>query len=795
MRLVLLPLGILSLSVAVAAPLTVSVDLSSPLGPVKPLNGVNNGPSGSARAPELGNSADFAALAIPFVRTHDSSFNPGYGGEHSIDISAVFPDFSADENDPKAYDFTFTDGYLASIRASGAKIYYRLGQKIEHGAKKYHTKPADFAKWARICEKVMDRYPDVAYWEIWNEPDHSDATWGGMPAEFYDFYETVAKHLKAKFPDRRIGGPAIAGSQKWGRKFLVEMRKREVPIDFVSWHLYTADPKAVATKAAEWRKLIDDCGYPQAESHLTEWNYIRGWRCGDYVASMRAIGNETGAAFTAAFLVDAQAAPVDMMAYYDARPSGYNGLFDPANNAPRPTYWAFDAWRTLRSLSTSVAVRTEDASREVRCAAACDGRRFALLVVRFSGDLNQAVSREVTVDLGSVVLEDVTVKTLDSRHAFQARPAVVQDGRLSLSLEPRSFALVEGRLTGRTADVAAWNALGFREETLAFFKTNVFGNRPVERPAQLSFAPVGDDVELFGGTAFRRDVRISYGGPYGTNSFVVTAVVPRREKKVPAFLLINRLPAERYLQADNPRSRGYWPVEEIVRRGYAAISFFYGDVAPDRSSGNTEGVFPCFEDMKIQYRPKDNWGTLSAWAWGASRVMDWIETEPLLDAAHVAVVGHSRGGKASLWTGVTDTRFAMACVNGSGCAGAKLNAMDLPQSEHIVDIVRTFSYWFAPNYIRYVNRDDALPFDQHQLLALMAPRLLCVGSGSTDHWAGPAGERESCVLASPAWEAQGKKGLADGGSVSYHKHEGGHGLRADDWKVYLDFADAHGWQD
>ena len=343
------------------------------------------------------------------------------------------------------------------------------------------------------------------------------------------------------------------------------------------------------------------------------------------------------------------------------------------------------------------------------------------------------------------------------------------------------------------AEPPAWNALGSREETLKFFRTNVFGNRPVERPGHLVFDAAAKETEVFEGSALRRDVRIAYGGAFGTNSFVVTAVIPKAAEKVPAFLLINRLPPARYLPADNLRAAEYWPVAEIVRRGYAAISFFYGDVAPDRSSGNTEGVFPCFEDVKIQYRPKDNWGTLSAWAWGASRVMDWIETEPLLDAAHVAVVGHSRSGKAALWAAATDERFAMACVNGSGCAGAKLNAMELPQSEHIVDIVRTFSFWFTPNYVSFVNRDKELPFDQHQLLALVAPRLLCVGSGSTDAWAGPAGERESCVLASPAWEAHGKSGFAEGGSVSYHMHEGGHGLRTDDWKVYLDFADAHGW--
>jgi len=431
-----------------AASVTVSVDLSSPCGRIKAMNGVNNGPVGGGRSPQLGNAPDFASLEIPFVRTHDASFCPAYGGEHTVDISAVFPDFSADESDPSSYDFEFTDAYLKSIRKSGAKVYYRLGQKIEHGAKKYHTKPANFAKWARVAARIVERYSDVVYWEIWNEPDHSDATWGGTPAEFCDFYETVAKHLKAKFPNRKIGGPAIAGSQKWGRDFLTEMHRRKVPIDFVSWHLYADDPKSVAIRAAEWRKLIDECGYPEAESHLTEWNYIRGWRGGEYAASVRAIGGVAGAAFAASFMAEAQCAPVDLLSYYDARPSAYNGLFDPADNSPRATYWAFDAWRSLRASSSAVSVRTDDASGQVRCVASCDGGRFAVLVVRFSGDFNQAAPCDVAVDFCGVPCGELSVKTLDSRHAFQARPAALRNGMVAFSLEPRAFALVEGRLAG-----------------------------------------------------------------------------------------------------------------------------------------------------------------------------------------------------------------------------------------------------------------------------------------------------------------------------------------------------------
>ena len=216
-------------------------------------------------------------------------------------------------------------------------------------------------------------------------------------------------------------------------------------------------------------------------------------------------------------------------------------------------------------------------------------------------------------------------------------------------------------------------------------------------------------------------------------------------------------------------------------------------------------MFACFE-APDKGRAPDAWGTLSAWAWGASRVLDWIETEPLLDAKHVAVVGHSRGGKTALVAGVCDKRFAMACSNDSGCSGAKLNHIDLPKSEHLHQIVRTFPYWFSANYIRHVNAEKEWKVDQHAFVALMAPRLVCIASASADAWAGQEGEYWSGRLASPAWELYGKKGLVSEGfpppeqplqegCISYHMRSGKHNLTSYDWNRYMDFADRHGWRD
>jgi hypothetical protein len=232
--------------------------------------------------------------------------------------------------------------------------------------------------------------------------------------------------------------------------------------------------------------------------------------------------------------------------------------------------------------------------------------------------------------------------------------------------------------------------------------------------------------------------------------------------------------------------------------GVILVKFNRTELAPDMPDPNREcGINALWPEL--------NFSAISAWAWAASRVLDWMETEPLIDATHVGIVGHSRGGKTAIWTAVTDKRFAMACSNNSGCSGAKLNHIDLPRSEHIGQILKHFSYWFCPNYRSYIGKEMSMPFDQHELLALIAPRLLYVTSATRDSWAGPHGEWWAARLASPAWELYGKKGLAadtfpqpnrpsQEGSVAYHLRAGGHDLTPYDWMRFVDFAERLGWR-
>ena len=383
--------------------------------------------------------------------------------------------------------------------------------------------------------------------------------------------------------------------------------------------------------------------------------------------------------------------------------------------------------------------------------------------------------------------------------------AVVSAAAVSASPVPRDVPpLLETFAGEAVSSVEKWEKVR-APELLEEFLTGEYGKRPVERPESLSFESAVPDAEMMDGKAVRKRIRVSYAGKYGDGSFVLTAFIPKSPKKVPAFLLIcNRDPAEN-IDPSRRKKSGFWPAEEIVARGYAAIAFWNGDIAPDRNTGNREGVFACFENPVIGRSP-DAWGNLSAWGWAASRVMDWIETEPLLDASKVAVVGHSRGGKTALVTGVCDRRFAMICSNDSGCSGAKLNHIDLPKSESVARIMRNFPYWFNRNYILQVNAEKKWRVDQHQFIALLAPRLVCIASATEDVWAGPEGEYFSGVLASPVWELYGKKGLVSNGfpppekplqegCISYHLRTGKHNLTPYDWSVYMDFADRHGWRD
>ncbi|MBQ2468222.1 MAG: hypothetical protein II503_00935, partial [Clostridia bacterium] len=280
---------------------SVFADFSDISGKIKPMNAVNNGPKRKKQDQQSDNIDAYASLRIPYARLHDSAHCHDYGGPYTVDITGIFQNFDADENDPASYDFVNTDEYLQRIVNAGTKIFYRLGQSIEHTVKKHGTlPPRDFSKWARICEHIImhvnEGWADgthlgVEYWEIWNEPDLDDDAspnkrcWGGTKAQFFDFYEIAAKHLKGRFPSLKIGGPASCGRLDWSEDFLSEMEKRSVPLDFFSWHIYAHYPEKMPRAAAKFREMLDRHGYAGTESILNEWNYVKGWT-DDFVYSL-----------------------------------------------------------------------------------------------------------------------------------------------------------------------------------------------------------------------------------------------------------------------------------------------------------------------------------------------------------------------------------------------------------------------------------------------------------------------------------------------------------------------------
>lgn len=314
-----------------------------------------------------------------------------------------------------------------------------------------------------------------------------------------------------------------------------------------------------------------------------------------------------------------------------------------------------------------------------------------------------------------------------------------------------------------------------------------FGFRPVERPKDLTFEIVKENA-ILGGAGVHRKVKISCTGPYAPFSFTADAYFPKGAQSVPTFISVSlkgRLDSQKFNPDAQDPSVHSLPVSNVLARGMSVITFTNTDVATDDEKSHQSGVFKAFGPLAKDRRQRD-WGTLSAWAWGASRVADWALTQKEFDGKRLAVIGHSRGGKTSLWAGATDERFYLTCVNCSGTGGAKLNRMDLPLSESLESMQKGMPWWFS-GYYPIVAQESArrkMEFDQHMLLALVAPRRLAVGSGSADDWAGPEGERASVELAAPLWESLGVGGL--GKNVFYHVRRGPHDLAPSDWNSYMD---------
>ncbi len=360
---------------------------------------------------------------------------------------------------------------------------------------------------------------------------------------------------------------------------------------------------------------------------------------------------------------------------------------------------------------------------------------------------------------------------------------------------PDPFTAMDGT---RVRTAAAWQS-GRRGELLELFRREVYGRAPVERPVDLASEVTDITTGMMDGAATRKLVRITWSGPNGNGGMNLIIFVPTASKKPAACLLFicNREPKN--IDPTRKEQSEFWPAEAIIARGYATATFIVGDVAPDANDGNSSGVHATF-DPKGDARAADAWGTLAAWAWGASRAVDYLVTDPDLDPKRVAVAGHSRAGKSALWCGAQDERVALTISNNSGCGGAAVARGTTGETVAVIN--QKFPHWFNANYKRWNNREVEMPVDQHQLLALCAPRLVYVASATEDANADPAAEFRACVEASPVWSLFNRTGLAakvmpspgqpiHDGRVGYHLRAGEHNLTEADWKLFMDYTDQH----
>ncbi len=340
---------------------------------------------------------------------------------------------------------------------------------------------------------------------------------------------------------------------------------------------------------------------------------------------------------------------------------------------------------------------------------------------------------------------------------------------------------------------AQWAAK--RAKLLDLFRNELYGYSP-ERPKDEWFEIAKIDRQAMGGAATLKLVNIHLGAQPEAPVIHLNLFIPNnRTKPAPAFLLICNRDRENIDPTRKIKS-DFWPAEQIVARGYAAASFFNGDVAPDKYDGFTTGIHAYLQNPAA--RKFNSWGTIAAWAWGGSRVMDYFETDPDIDEKHCAVTGHSRGGKTALWCGAQDERWALTISNCSGCSGAAIARRRFGESLKVIQ--NAFKHWFCGNYRKYIDREDDLPFDQHELVALVAPRAVYVTSADEDLWADQRGEWLAIHEAEPVWKLFGRKGLPSdimppldkpliGDGMGYHIRTGEHNYKVFDWNAHMDLAD------
>jgi hypothetical protein len=436
----------------------IELNLNEKLGKIKRMNATGQAPMGGGVG--YGAYTHFhylSEISVPYVRLHD--VGGVFGGGRFVDVPNIFRDFDADENDPNNYDFAFTDSYIAALYKNGLKPYYRLGVTIENHAeiKNYRIDPPkDYEKWARICEHIIAHYNegwadgfhyDIEYWEIWNEPDDGlrvSMMWNGTAEDYYRLYDVTSKHLKAKFPNIKIGGYAPTGfyyaveSEEEHKAldddvcirlkyfidffhgFMKYIKEHNSPLDFFSWHSYSAPKKFL--KEINWaHEQLKNYGYGHVETHINEWN----------PPSRDKRDKAIYAADVAATMLGSQNTDLDMLMIYDAglNVNTYSAFFLPTIGETEPNlshaYYVFAAFSRLYKLGTQVGLKCD--TDGVYAVVATDGKKNALMISNISG-----AAEELNIE--GADLSDARWYVIDDRRLLSWSPEVkkIENGTVVL---------------------------------------------------------------------------------------------------------------------------------------------------------------------------------------------------------------------------------------------------------------------------------------------------------------------------------------------------------------------------
>lgn len=380
---------------------------------------------------------------------------------------------------------------------------------------------------------------------------------------------------------------------------------------------------------------------------------------------------------------------------------------------------------------------------------------------------------------------------------------------------PDPLTLLNGQ---KITDKETWLAKR-RPEIVKLFEENQYGKTP-PKPEALSFLVFDKGTPVFGGKAIRKQVRIYFTkDTAGNHKMDLVIYLPANAAKPSPLLLgLSFSPVSQAIDDPGIRPGTVWKdgkkvpatasrfgkvdVERFISKGIGYASVYYGDIEPDSKDGIRYGIRSVYLKAGVTQVAPDEWGAVSAWSWGLSRAMDYIETDKAINSKQVAVTGASRLGKTVLWTGARDLRFAMVLASVSGESGAALSRRNYGETvAHMTDTSRFF-YQFAPQYHDYSNKVNELPMDSHMLIALIAPRPLLLQTGSTDSWSDPKGEYLAAQAAQPVYDLFGLKGVGSGpfpapkddsklNTLGYYMHDGGHAVLPEDYDIFVRFMTRH----